>query len=379
MPDGGVLINETVPPPQPWTGLLINEPVPPFGVFGGFVGVPPAGVPAGNLQAVLGRVCWFEEVTDRSQDFNLDGNQRMTRTFQVMTSHPLVGSTTVALFDQLKTPFEPPDPGARWNGKPQRRVPQPGDKYVELDANWNVVHTNDHVVCVGSRVFQSDPENLRNWTVVAEYAGETDPVAQPHDVKWGHVPYQAHLLTEVEALPPNEAPRPILNTAGDPFQEGAIYDADRFEVAIVKNVISFNPVAAKEYHNTVNDATVLAAQHPPGFPAGTCKIKLSAERIRRSSNTDFYWQVVAMIEINPDGWDLKVRNAGYEYLPGGVKAKKQNISLHPRYFARPSPMSPQLLKPNGDLALPEEPIPDPLVFRRYRRKDWTELGFLLNY
>lgn len=369
---GGVIENETVSIPVAFAGTIANEIASVFGVFGG-------GALQNNPQAVLGRVLWFEETTDREQNRTLDGSRRMQRTFQAMTSHPLVGTTTVLLFNQLVTPFEPPDPGAAFNGNPNRRTPRPGDKYVELDDRWNVVHQLDHVVCVDVQVRQSDPDNLRNYTIVANYAGEDDPLAQPHEVDWETVPYQEALLEEVDEDPPFAAARPALNSALDPFAEGVLKDGDRYQVTIVKNVISFDPVACRPYQNSLNANTYLAAQHPPGFAPGTCKVKFKARRVRRSSNTDFYWRVTAVVEIDERGWDARVRDAGFNYLQGGDVTQKRPIALHPRFVGRPVPTTPQLLKPDGDLADPADPVPDPLEFRRYKRKSWTAVGYVLEY
>jgi hypothetical protein len=362
MPDGAlendvivpeaVLFNDGAPPPAPRWPQVVN---------GGFV-------------------FWFEETSDRTQARTLDGEQRMTRTFQVMTGDPLTSSTVVANFDQSDPAyfFDPACPGAEFNGNPRRRVPQPGDTYVELDEVWNVVFQNDLAVCVDVQVEQADPENLRNWTIKAQFAGVSDPIAQPAEVDWETVPYQEALLVEAEALPPNANPRPILNSAKDPFQEGAPADKDRYTVTITKNVLNYNPVTMQQYQNSLNIATFLAAQHPPGFPAGTCKLKIRARRVRRSGNTDFYWRVTAVIEVDPLGWDLRVRDAGYRYIDP-ASGKTLNVSRHPLYAGDQAPSTPSLLKPNGDIALPSDTIPDPLIFRRYKRKDWGPIGFLLNY
>jgi hypothetical protein len=373
MPEG-TLENETIPAPSPGNGLE-NWPAlpPPFG--GQLVPVPVVPVFVGQ-GAVLGAVWWFEEVTDRSQARTLDGEQRMTRAFQVLTSHPLVGSTTVAAFDQIRTPFPVGCPGFEFNGKPQRRVPQPGDWYVELDRDWNVVHTNRHVVCVDVRAAQTNPENLQEWTVTAEYAGVSDPVAQPASVDFTCTPYQVAQIVEVETVPPNAEPRPILNSAKDPFVEGVFADRNRFTISIQRSVLTWNPIQLADYQNSVNAVTFLAAQHPPGFEPGTCKISIAAVRVRRGGNRDFYWRVNASVEINLDGWDARVRDAGFNYLAPFLG--KLPISFHPKWVGKPAPATPQLLTPDGDLADPADPIPAPLTFRVYKRKDWTPLTFL-NY
>lgn len=371
MPEG---VLENFPDPGAATGapsgVLDTNPFPPFVVGDRF------GVLAGNF--VYGRVVYFEETTRRDQARTLDGEQRMVRTFVAYTSSPLVASTTVAAFDQTLAPFPAGYPGAQWNGKPERRVPRPGDRYVELDADWNKVHENEHVVCAEVHV-EADADDPQKWHVTAQYAGVSDPVAEPHDVEWDEVPYQEAILVEAEALPPNPAPRAILNSAKDPFAEGVMRDKDRSTVTIVKNVISYDPVATRPYQNSTNAETVFAAQHPPGFPPGTAKIKIKAKRIRRSHNRDFYWRVTGVVEIDEQGWDARVRDAGFNYLPGGDAAAKQPIRSHPRFAAWGGPSTAQLLKPDGDLADPDQPVPDPLTFRRYKRKSWGPLNYLLNF
>jgi hypothetical protein len=320
---------------------------------------------------------WLEETTGRDMSRDLDGDAKATRTFEVYTSSPTVPADTVRKFDQLVTPFPVGTPGAEFNGNPYRRVPRPGDKYVELNHAWSDPRISDHVVCVDVQVRQ-DGDDPRKWSVAAQYAGTDDPLAQPHDVDWDEVPYQEALLEEVEALPPNTAPRPILNSAKDPFAEGVMTDADRYTVTIVKNVVNYNPVEYKSYQNSVNSESVFASQHPPGIPAGNAKIKIKAKRVRRSSNTDFHWRVTAVVEIDDRGWDARVRDAGYSYIDPGTLQKKM-MREHPHFVRWGAPTTPQLLKPNGDLALPTDPIPAPLAFRRYKRKSWGPLAWLLNY
>lgn len=321
---------------------------------------------------------WIEETTGRDLSRDLDGEARATRTFEVYTSSPTVPADTVRKFDQLVTPFPVGTPGAEFNGNQYRRVPRPGDKYVELNHLWTDPRISDHVVCVDVQVRQ-DGDDPRKWFVTAQYAGVDDPLAQPHDVEWDTVPYQEALLEEVEALPPNPAPRPILNSAKDPFAEGVAADADRYTCTIVKNVLNWSPVEFEPYQNSVNAESVFTAQHPPGFPAGTAKLKVKAKRIRRSGNTDFYWRVTATVEIDKRGWDARARDAGFMYLPGGVLADKRPVAMHPRFVGKQPPATAQLLNPDGDLADPADPIPAPLQFRRYKRKSWGPLSWLINY
>ena len=229
----------------------------------------------------LGAVWHFEEITDRTHARTLQGEQRMTRVFQVITSSPLVGSTTVIAFDQIRTPFPPPMVGSEFNGKPQRRVPQAGDWYVELDAQWNVVHSNPHVVCVDVRAEQTNPDDLTVWTVTANYAGEDDPLAEPADVDVVRVPYQKALLEDLDG-------KAVRNSAGDPFEAGLLVDRHRFKLVIQKNILSYNPFVWETYQDSVNQFALVIPKLPPGIPAGKGKLTHEATRMRRSIPSSWF-------------------------------------------------------------------------------------------
>ena len=358
-------------------GVLENEYLAPDPTRPVIVAAFPAVLENAYVAGARGAVWWFEETTERAANRTLDSEQKGTRTFQAMTDSQLTSSIVVIQFDQMVTPFFAGSPGSEFNGKSTRKVPRPGDPYVELNETWDIIHTNEFVVCVNISVRQSNPDNLREWTITAEYAGVNDPVLQPAEVSWGQTPYQESGLEEPTDTTGPYTNRPYLNSAKDPFAEGVIVDKDRMVVTISKNVVEYQPVEAAKYQNTLNLTTAFAAQHPPGFPPGTCKIKLTAVRLRRGNNSSFYWKVTAVVEVNELGWDAKLRDAGFNYLNN--LGKKLPMSQHPNFIARGAPATAQLLKPNGDLADPAADVPAPLSFRRYVHKDWAALAVILNY
>lgn len=315
----------------------------------------------------LGAVLHFEEVTGRDHARTLQGEQRTTRVFQVITSSPLVGSTTVIAFDQQRTPFPPPMVGSEFNGKPQRRVPQAGDWYVELDANWNVVQSTPHVVCVDVRAEQRNADDLTDWLVTASYAGVDDPLAEPAEVSVVKVPYQKSLTEDVIG-------RPVNNSAGDPFEAGILVDRTRFKLVITRNVLTYNAWDWEPYQDSVNQFTVVMPKMPPGVPAGCGKLTTEAERVRRSGNADFYWKLKAEIDVNTrklpsgayEGWKVRLRDCGYRELIAG----------NPRPIIFKGGTTPSTPVPLDGLGTRLDPGHDPvtLPFDGYEKKDWGPLG-----
>ena len=309
----------------------------------------------------LGQVLHFEEVTGRDHARSIKGEKRLTRVFQVITSSPPVGSTTVIAFDQTRTPFPPPMVGSEFNARPQRRVPQAGDWYVELDADWNVVFADEHVVCVDVRAEQRNPDDLTECTVTASYAGDGDPLAEPADVSVVRVPYQKALIKDLKGFP-------VVNSASDPFEAGVMVDRHRFKLVIQKNVLSFNPWVWEPYQDSVNKFELVMPKLPPGIANLTGKLTFEAERVRRSGNADFYWRLKAEIDVNSrDGWKVRLRDCGYHFL--NAAGKRYEIML-PRGG---KPSTPQLLDgAGGILAVGGTPVEQ--VFDGYEEKDWGPLG-----
>lgn len=315
-----------------------------------------------------GAVLHFEEVTGRDHGRTIKGEQRMTRVFQVITSSPLVGSTTVIAFDQTRTPFPAGMVGSEFNGRLQRRVPQAGDWYVELDAQWNVVHANEHVVCVDVRAEQRNADDLTEWTVTASYAGEDDPLAEPADVSVVKVPYQRTLTEDVNGVPVN-------NSAGDPFEAGILVDRHRFKLVVTRNVLTYNAWVWEPYQDSVNLFAVVMPKMLPGVPAGCGKLTSDAERVRRAGNNDFYWKLKVEIDVNTrtladgvtyEGWKVRLRDCGYRELVAG----------NPVPIILRGGQAPSTPVPLDGLGGRLDPANDPvtLPFDGYVEKDWAPLG-----
>lgn len=300
-------------------------------------------------------VVYFKEITGRDGHKDVDTNKRYRRTWVVRTSNPVDGANIVLAA-----------PG----------VPAFNDPYQYTDDVTvpSATITDYNAVCVDIRASQDNPDDPQDWRVFAEYVGVEDPLAQPAEVEISPTRYQKALVKDLT----KPTPKNVVNSAGDPFESGIVVDRTRFTITISKAVVDFNPRSFAEYQDSVNQETFLAAVHPPGFPAGTCKLTVGAKRMRRAGSKSFYWIRTAVIEVDLEGWKVKVRDAGLNelvYDAGGTTVvNKKRI-----WVGKPATeaTSPQLLNPNGTYVgplAPGAPVPAPLEFVGYESKSWIPLG-----
>jgi hypothetical protein len=242
-------------------------------------------------------------------------------------------------------------------------IPVFNDPYQYLDDSnplAPIAVIDNTVVAVNIQVTQDNPDDPQDWRIVVDYMGVEDPTAQPAEVEYSPTRYQKALVKDVADVA-------VVNTAKDPFEGGITVDRTRFTLTLVKAVIDWDPVAALEYQDTLNQFPFLQATHPPGFLSLTCKLTWGAKRVRRKGTATFYWLRTAVVDIDKEGWKVKVRNAGFNEIVGGVK--------RPILDAGGVPVtSPQLLKADGSRLPHGDPIPLPLEFDGYFVKDWSALG-----
>jgi hypothetical protein len=296
-------------------------------------------------------VAYFQEITGRDISKDIETNKRGRRTFVIRTTEPVDGSSVV-LADLVARGFTF-NSIYRYTDDSNPALP------IEI--------TDDSVVIVNVAVSQDNPNDPRDWRGVVEYAGVEDPTAQPAEVEYSPTRYQKALVKDVNDVP-------VVNSARDPFESGITVDRTRFTLTITKAVSTWDPVAAAAYQDTVNLNSFLDVVHPPGFPPGTCKLTLGAKRMRRKGNASFYWLRTATIDIDLEGWKVKVRDAGYReavFDPGNptVITGQKPIFVQPGVLAS----SPQLLK-DGKWVKPPELPPDPLEFDGYWLEVWAPLG-----
>lgn len=288
-------------------------------------------------------VAFIKEITGRDGSKDSDSNKRYRRTWVVRADTPQDGASVVLAAAEL---------------------PKFNDTYTYLDDSnplVPVVVTDPAAVVVDVQAVQDNINDPLDWRVIVQYAGVEDPAAQPAEVEYSPTRYQKAILEDVNGVP-------VMNAAGDYFEGGITVDRTRFTLTIVKAVLTWNPVAALAYEDSLNQTPFLALTHPPGFAPGTCKLTWGAKRVRRAGTTSFYWLRTAVIDIDRDGWKVPVRNTGFREKDPVTGERK---AIQNRGVPVPAPV---LLADDGTRLPDGDPIPDPFLFDGYVTKDWAGQG-----
>lgn len=140
-----------------------------------------------------------------------------------------------------------------------------------------------------------------------------NPLLRPSKIKWGFAKFQR----PVERALPNAANfevapedgKPIINSAGDPFDPPYEIEDSRPTLAITRNeaLDVFQPSVAVDYQDAVNADAFF------GAAPGKAKVMgISAERDWKGTYP--YWIVTYDFEFRREGWQLKVLNRGYNQI-----------------------------------------------------------------
>lgn len=290
-------------------------------------------------------VVHVKEVTNRDTSRDVNSRKRYTRTFQVLTDTTTDGAKQV-----LEDPL----------------IPAYGDTWEEVDAGAVVTDTDTDAFCVEKRATQNDADNFQNWMVTCEYVGVGDPTLEPAQVSFSNDRYQETTQRDVE----DEWFR---NSAEDFYESGFTRDRTRLVLHLVKNVLSFDPLNALQYVDTLNELPSFVARFPPGFAAQLCKLdSLTAEAVWYPDNSDIqYWRRTAQISIDARGWEVNVLDAGFHAIVTvPVIGNARGKIIMPDGS---TPSVPQPLNGTGG-RLPVGGNPQYRTFIKYRAVDWTPLN-----
>lgn len=281
------------------------------------------------------------EIVGREGSEDKITNKRYVRTFRILCDLPTDGAGEVLACPDL---------------------PQRGDVWEAVDAEGTVTDTDFDAFCVERRVSSSDPNWPGLWVVVCNYAGKGDPTLEPPRVVWSTVKFQKTFQKDVNN-------KRYATTLGEPFEGGRMRDATRFTLVIKRNVLTWDPIEALDFIDSVNQYAYLTTRHPPGFDPGTCKLSdLSADAVWLEDNSDIhYYEWTARIEFCKDGWDTKILNAGYEVKnPSSPTGRSPFVNEAGR-----SPV-PVPLTESGD-PLPSGAEPYYIPFVEYLPANWGSL------
>lgn len=235
------------------------------------------------------------------------------------------------------------------------------------------------------RGVEADPLNRdsHHFEVVAEYSDETDggeedretpPLERAWDISWGGSASTGAYFYDVDE-------QPVTNSAGEPFEGMLERDTSELVISIVKNEERGDPGLDDLFSNTINENDVVIAGTV--FLEGTLKLSpiQATKTIERvGSGTVTYWRKTYELKARRQGWDDVVEDRGFnERVSGEVDTPDGPTTV---YKLRPilDTNAQRIRKPahlNGEgLQLAADaPAPVELIFKPYRRADWTTLGF----
>ena len=183
----------------------------------------------------------------------------------------------------------------------------------------NGLGTTDKGSYVNQIDIAEEHEDGLSWVVTCSYGPyealtfPQNPLSWPLKVTWGGKTVEKLVLYD-------QAGNPILNSAGDPFDEPITIDDSRSSLTVVRNesAATFSLSTCETYRDTLN----LLAWN--AFALKTVKLgTISAGELQFDSNTQtWYYAVTYPFEINRDGWQRKLLDRGFAYLDGSNKLRR---------------------------------------------------------
>tara|TARA_B110000495_G_scaffold194026_1_gene199907 strand:- start:1119 stop:2021 length:903 start_codon:yes stop_codon:yes gene_type:complete len=168
--------------------------------------------------------------------------------------------------------------------------------------------------------------------------------------------------------------KPILNTAGDRYED-PIEVVDCFPaLTITKNKASFDPEHAYKYNNALNNYDFRGAAQ------GTLRVKITATQ--QFANDQHFWATTYTFRYNPNGWEPKILEAGTYQL---AYIKQAEVSHTPCTVLGKAPLDSEPVDhpvPLDDRGKQIDPTtllndPSPVVYTEWlvwRYVDFNDLG-----
>lgn len=285
------------------------------------------------------------EITGRDGSEDKLTNKRYVRKFRVLCDSPTDGAALVLAHDEL---------------------PQRGSTWESVDAEGTVTDYDEDAFCVDRKAESSNNDLYHEWIVTISYAGKGDPLLEPPEIETSCVKFQVAMQKDWYGVW-------VVNSAGDPYENGITRDRTRFVVTIRQNVLDFDMIDAIDYIDTTNENTVFQLSNPPGFKPGLCKIsELAAVAIWLEDHSAVhYWKRTAKVEIDREGWDRLILDAGFNKRVSilGIPTRVPIILPGGGKLSGPVPLDGagnQLIHPADPVYLPP--------FTPYAPKDWSPLG-----
>jgi hypothetical protein len=296
------------------------------------------------------------ELHQRRRSSNDDGKIRHNRTFLVVTDDIRDGTAVAIAAPGIPIPKE------LWPGTLHVRVTridaqpvQNSGVHFEVSVEWNSVDPND------------DKDDVH-------------PLDRPPEVSWGAVE-----TNEPYFLDRSDPPKPVVNTAGDAFEQFLTREAGELAVMMVRNEATFDAGAMDEYSHTVNsevvviDGTLFTEQQLKLSPVTATK-RVEVITIGGEEQEVTYYAVRYEWKARREGWRDKVLDVGTNELLSKVETVNGQPTVVKYLIPIVDKTGKQVTKPYPlDGAGRKKPNPtdtaNTLEFKGYTEKSWAPLYF----
>ncbi|SIO60126.1 hypothetical protein SAMN05444166_6276 [Singulisphaera sp. GP187] len=190
---------------------------------------------------------------------------------------------------------------------------------VAIGQVYDTGYESDHGSFCQSLTVTERDEDGRGWEAVAEYGPydasqfAADPVDRQPQVSWDEEQYQEAITEDVNG-------KPIVNSAGDPFDPPVMKDRSRPILVLIRNEPSYDPALAHSFQDKINST--------PFFGADPEYVKVKKITPQRAFNPDigWYWVVTYNFVFNDKPWKSRVPNLGFRRLDPSNSQKKIEIT-----------------------------------------------------
>lgn len=219
----------------------------------------------------------------------------------------------------------------------------------------------------------------RHFEVTAEYTEDDETFgipANPVD-RIAEVSWDSAEATNAYFLDRSEPPKPVVNSAGDPFANDLTREEGEPVITIVVNEAEHDALAADEFSHTINLEAVKI--ETTTFAPGTLKLSpIKAQKVKERIEDNgvyedvTYYKRTYLLKARKGGWLDKPLDVGFNEKIGDLSI---GFKLRPILDATNNPIrTAQPLNGSGRLATiatPNQPVQ--LEFKPYKQVAWTSL------
>lgn len=217
----------------------------------------------------------------------------------------------------------------------------------------------------------SEDSQRNAWQVQVDYSSKVDeeedqenPLDEPDKISWDFSE-----STQPYFLDESDPPKPVVNTAKEPFEALLERESGSITVTVERNVASYSPTQAVEYRQCINQGGFTL----DGASIGDGQAKLSGINASpyQVQNGVRYRTLRYTLKLR-ESWDDKVESRGFNELVDGKLRKIVRAS--PRGDTLPVD-KPYPLAENGKSKPAPTDEPHQLTFKPYKKKSFGVFNF----